>query len=177
MSDTPQKQHLPRQIDPRKFAQKGVTLSGTVALSDMPRLTEAVQGSAGDIEVELAFGIDEQGAKTVRGQARAEVTVICQRCLQPTQYALKADISLAVVWNEDQAKALSRNLEPWILGEGNADLYEAIEEELLLVLPMVVYHEKQCVDASALQAGEVAEPEQVSNNPFKVLEQLKGSPK
>lgn len=179
MSDAPSKQSLPRLVDPRKFAQKGVSLSGYVLLTDMPRLAEAVEGGAMEIEVHLEFGRDQQGAKTLVGKARAEVSVMCQRCLQPTQYELIAPIALAVVWNEDQAKNLPKSLDPWILDEGVADLYQAIEEELLLALPMVAYHEKKCIDASLLQAGEV-EPEvseDTSNNPFKVLEQLKGSPK
>ncbi len=177
MSDAPSLQFLPRQVDPRKFATKGVSLSGRIPLADMARLSEAVQSGAEEIDVHLNFGIDEQGAKTLKGSADARVSVVCQRCLQPTQLSLHADIALAVVWTEEQAQHLSKDLEPWILDEGPADLYVAVEEELLLALPMVAYHEEQCVDPAVLSVGEVVPDTQESDNPFKVLEQLKGSPK
>ena len=177
MSDAPSQPYLPRQVDPRKFAQKGINLSGRIPLSQLPRLSEAVQSGAEEVEVQVEFGVDQQRAKTLKGHAKASVSVICQRCLQPTQLILDANIALAVVWTEEQAQNLSKDLDPWILEEGPADLYEAIEEELLLVLPMVAYHEEQCIDATALSAGEVVQDEAVSDNPFKVLEQLKGSPK
>lgn len=177
MSDAPSTTFLPRQVDPRKFAQKGISLSGRIPLTALPRLNEAVQGGSEEIDVHLDFGIDEQGAKTLKGYADARVSVVCQRCLQPTELTLHADIALAVIWTEAQAQNLSKDLDPWILDEGQADLYEAIEEELLLVLPMVAYHEEQCVDPSVLSVGEVEPDTQESDNPFKVLEQLKGSPK
>lgn len=177
MSDAPLKQYLPRQVDPRKFAVKGISLSGRVPLAQLSRLSEAVQNGAEEIDVHLDFGVDPQGKRTLKGHAKASVSVMCQRCLQPTQLTLEANIALAVVWTDEQAKNLSQDLEPWILEEGPADLYQAIEEELLLVLPMVAYHEEQCIDPSTLSSGEVEQVVEVSDNPFKVLEQLKGSPK
>ncbi|UTA46346.1 YceD family protein [Simiduia sp. 21SJ11W-1] len=177
MSDAPSTTTLPRQVDPRKFAQKGISLSGRIPLKALSRLHDAVQGGAEEIDVHLNFGVDEQGAKTLKGNADARVSVVCQRCLQPTQLDLHANIALAVVWTEAQAQNLSKDLEPWILDEGPADLYDAVEEELLLALPMVAYHEEQCVDPSVLSVGEVEPDTQESDNPFKVLEQLKGSPK
>jgi uncharacterized protein len=177
MSDAPSKKLLPRQVDPRKFATKGISLSGRVPLEALPRLSEAVQSGVDEIDVHLHFGIDEQGAKTLKGSADARVSVVCQRCLQPAQLTLHADIALAVIWTEEQAQNLSKDLDPWVLEEGPADIYQAVEEELLLVLPMVAYHEEQCIDPSVLSVGDVVPDAQESNNPFKVLEQLKGSPK
>lgn len=178
MSDAPLNKHLPRQVDPRKFAQKGVGLSGQIPLASLARLSEAVAGGVDEITADLTFGVNEQGCKVMTGHAEAEVYVVCQRCLENTQLRLSADISLGIVWNEDQASNLSKDLEPWILDEGPADLYSAVEEELLLSLPMVAYHKENCIDASLLKSGEEPEeePEELSN-PFKVLEQLKGSPK
>jgi len=177
MSDAPLQTILPRQVDPRKFAQKGISLSGRVPLAQMPRLSEAVQSGDEEVDVHLEFGIDQQRAKTLKGHAKASVSVVCQRCLQPTKLTLDADIALAVVWTEEQGQDLSKDLDPLILEEGPTDLYQVVEDELLLVLPMVAYHEEQCIDASSLSAGTEVQDDKVSDNPFKVLEQLKGSPK
>jgi uncharacterized protein len=89
---------------------------------------------------------------------------------------VESNISLAVVWDEEEAEKLPESLDPWIVGEGLADFYEMIEEEMLLSLPAVAYHEEQCVDRQLFSSGQPVEVKKVKN-PFQVLEQLKSSPK
>ena len=169
---------LPRQVDPRKFAQQGVELKGTVAISALKRLSEALASTDGEVVLELSFGINEEHKRILTGTAQATVEVICQRCLDITPLTLEGNLSLAMVWSEEQAENLPKHLDPWIIGEGAADLYDIIEEELLLNLPMVSYHKEACVDKANFSSGEAVEEEVESvPNPFSVLEQLKGSPK
>lgn len=177
MSKAPSEHSLPRQVDPRKFAQQRIELEGVIEVSALPRLAAAVAEPTGRVAVELAFGIGDQGEKVLNGTARAQVQVICQRCLEAMPLELEGKLSLAIVWNEEQAESLPKYLDPWITGEGAADLYEIIEEELLLNLPMVAYHEEACVDKASFSSGEEVDEPEPANNPFSVLEQLKGSPK
>lgn len=167
---------LPRHGDPRKFAQQGIVLEGSLAIVDLPRLVDAVEDSRGDIQVALNFGLNEEGKRVVTGVAHGQVALICQRCLEPVMADVHSDISLAIVWDEDMAKALPSYLDPWIVGEGAADFYEMIEEELLLGLPPVAYHSEPCVDKGLYSSGKPVEVKE-TKNPFKVLEQLKSSPK
>ena len=67
-------------------------------------------------------------------------------------------------------------LDPWIVGEGAADFYDMIEEEMLLNLPAVAYHQEPCIDSKLFVSGELVAVKQ-EKNPFQVLEQLKSSPK
>jgi uncharacterized protein len=177
MSTDPYEKILPRQLDPRKFAQKGIALSGRIEVTDLPRVAVAVIESDSEVTVDVEFGIDSERRKTLSGTAHAKLQVICQRCLEPMALELESQLALAVVWTEEQATNLPKSLDPWILEEGVADLYEIIEEELLLNLPMVSYHENACVDASAFTSGEAVIETETKPNPFQVLEQLKGSPK
>lgn len=176
MSKPPFHKSFPRHGDPRKFAQQGIELEGNIALADLPRLVDALQDSAGDMQVALVFGINEEGKRVVTGHAAGDVALVCQRCLEPVKQRLECDISLAIVWDEDAAKALPSYLDPWIVGEGAADFYEMIEEELLLGLPPVAYHEEPCVDRKLYSSGKPVEVKE-TKNPFNVLEQLKSSPK
>lgn len=176
MSKAPSEITLPMQVDPRKFAQQGIELAGSIEVSALPRFSEALADTNGEVAVELVFGIDDEGAKVLTGTAKAKVHVVCQRCLEAMPLTLAGELSLAVVWDEEQANSLPKRLDPWITGEGSADLYEIIEEELLLNLPLVTYHEEACVSKDSFSSGEVVEPES-TKNPFSVLEQLKGSPK
>jgi len=176
MLKPPSDKQFPRQGDPRKFAQQGVSLNGHLAVKDLPRLTGALANAEGEVQAELEFAINEEGKRAVTGRAFGEVNLICQRCLEPVQVSLETDISLAVVWDEEAAKNLPAYLEPWIVGEGAADFYEMIEEELLLSLPAVAYHQEPCVDPGLYSSGKPVEVKE-TKNPFKVLEQLKSSPK
>ncbi|MBK8185977.1 MAG: DUF177 domain-containing protein [Cellvibrio sp.] len=176
MFKTPSDKALPRQVDPRRFAQQGINIDGYVPAAEMPRLIEATLDSAAKVQVELSFAVNEEKKKVVTGRACGELTLVCQRCLDPVQLPVEANVSLAIVWDEEGADALPSYLDPWIHGEGLADLYEMIEEEMLLSLPAVAYHNETCIEASLLSAGKPVEV-QVKKNPFNVLEQLKSSPK
>jgi uncharacterized protein len=167
---------LPRQLDPRKFAQQGISLQGFVPLVELPRMAEALQDTHGEVHIDLTFGLSEEKSKMVTGHARANLSLICQRCLNPVSVLVESSISLGIVWDEEHAKALPEYLEPWIVGEGSADFYDMIEEEMLLSLPTVAYHEDLCVDSKLFTSGKPVEVKQ-EKNPFQVLEQLKGSPK
>lgn len=176
MLKTPSHKQLPRQGDPRKFAQQGVSLDGFVPVVEMPRLVEVVKDTSGNIEAELVFGISEEGKRVVTGSAHGDVSLMCQRCLEPVKVLVESNISLAIVWDEEAANGLPQYLDPWIVGEGAADFYEMIEEELLLSLPAVAYHSEPCLDSKLYSSGKPVEVKE-TKNPFKVLEQLKSSPK
>lgn len=176
MFKTPSNKVLPRQGDPRKFAQHGVSLEGVIPVSELPRIIEATENSDGEVQVKLGFTISEERKKVVIGNASADLALVCQRCLEPVTVPVESNISLAIVWDEEAAKALPERFDPWITGEGMADLYDMIEEELLLSLPAVAYHEEPCLDSKLYSSGKPVEVKK-EKNPFQVLEQLKSSPK
>lgn len=178
MFAAPSEQRLPRLGNPRKFAQQGVHLSGQVPLAALERLGEVLVTHEGQAEVTLAFGVSEERKLVVRGRVGAELVLTCQRCLGPVAVPVDADIALAIVADEEAAKNLPGELDPWLLAEeeSNADLYTMVEDELLLNLPAVAYHPELCINPETLSIGkpEAAAPKE---NPFQVLEQLKGTPK
>lgn len=176
MFKTPSHKALPRQGDPRKFAQHGVTLEGFIPVSELGRIVDATESSEGEVSVNLEFALSEERKKVVTGTASAELSLVCQRCLEPVVVPVESNISLAVVWDEEEAEKLPKHLDPWITGEGVADLYEMIEEELLLSLPAVAYHQETCLDSKLYSSGKPVEVKK-EKNPFQVLEQLKSSPK
>lgn len=168
---------LPRWVDPRKFAQQGVELEGYIPPAELPRLNQAVSGVEGSVYAKLRFAIDESRFRTVTGPLRARVRTTCQRCMEETELDIASELAVGIVGSDEEAQHLPRSLEPWIVSRdaSEADLYQAVEDELLLDLPMVVYHDYACVDESLYSAGDAAESsEGGKRNPFQVLEQLKG---
>ncbi|MET0355398.1 MAG: YceD family protein [Cellvibrio sp.] len=176
MFKTPLSKPLPKQGDPRKFAQQGISLQGIVPVAELPRLAATVEETTGEIQVDLAFGINEEKKKVVTGHATADLVLVCQRCLEKVSVPVESNISLGIAWDDEEAEKLPDYLDPWITGEGVADLYDMIEEEMLLSLPKVAYHQEQCVDRQLFSSGKPVEVKK-TKNPFQVLEQLKSSPK
>lgn len=179
MSDTPFMKPLPRQIDPRKFAQQGIEIAGSVDLSELTRVNELLFSQKGRVEAELIFGIGEQRILNVVGNIKANVENVCQRCLEAVPISIDSTLSLAIQWEDSDLDRLPSRFEPWIVGEGQADIYQIIEDELLLSLPIVSYHDEECVPHDLFSSGEEAASKAIatapSTNPFKVLEGLKES--
>lgn len=168
---------LPKYIEPRKLAQKNGYFDGFLLPEDMPRVSETID-SFEKIRATLAFDIDVEKRRVMDTNITGTVKLLCQRCLEPVEHQLKASATFALVWDEERAEQLPGRFEPWIVGEDPQDLHAILEEEVLLSLPVVAYHEEPCVDASVMSVGDSAEqtdtPE-ARENPFKVLETLKNT--
>ena len=165
---------VPRHIEPRKFAQHGLQVTGEIPVDSLQRLA-AVALAVQAVSVTLQFALAQTKHRVVTGHFDGRVVMQCQRCLEPVELHLVGEVSLAMVWSEDDAKQLPSEYEPWVVAQEQADLYEIIEEELLLALPLVPTHDYDCMDRTALAPPEAAEPGKF-NNPFQVLARLKGSP-
>lgn len=177
---TPEKL-LPRRLDPRKLAHQGAVFRGVIAAESLPRLQDAVAAVrrvTANIEFRVGDQGEKQGKKIVQGSVAGDLDVICQRCLEPFNTQVKSDFTLAVVWTEEEARQLPSACDPWITGEGEGDLYEILEEELLLSLPVVSFHQGECTDKALFSSGDPAEGASGKTpNPFQVLKQLKGNTK
>lgn len=172
---------LPSQIDIRKLTTKGVEISSDFSPSVMSRLSSLLANTDGRVQADLSFYIDEDRKRRVDGRVTAQLNVVCQRCLEPVLITVNSDFNLAILWTDDEAKNLSRSLDPLIVGEELVDLADIVEEELILSLPIVSYHNSDKCQEAPLSFGEAenlpVEPEQQKENPFKVLAQLKPSEK
>ncbi|WP_078085861.1 YceD family protein [Microbulbifer mangrovi] len=176
MSIPPQKTALPRRIDARKLVQREQQLDGIVPSGALARLVSSTESVNGDVAVTLAFARDLQRNQVATGHLQLEVELLCQRCLQPVSEQIEADIAWGFVWSEEQGKSLPKSLDPVIQDGDELDLYQVLEDEILLNLPMVAFHDEECVSQDAFRSGgEEPDAGEQHENPFKVLEQLKGS--
>lgn len=176
MLTPPQRNVLPQVVEPRRLVNQGVTLVGEVAPDLCGRLTAAVLKISEPIMATLSFNTEERGRKVVHVNASTTIQIACHRCLEPMLLPLVCDTVLGIVWSEDQAKSLPRDLEPWIVEEEAGDIAALVEDELLLVLPFVIYHpEDQCSATPSYSTHEEIEESTPVDNPFSILEQLRSS--
>jgi len=169
---------LPTLVDPRKLANQGIVLEGHFEEKHLPRLALAVESIESPLAALIKFEVDQVRAKVVNGSFQIAVMVTCQRCLEPVRVNLVADIAAQIIWSEDQIGRVSGDREPWIVGDKMADLSALLEDEVLLALPLVNYHEVgSCTgDTFFSQDGpgsDEKDDEIVSDNPFNILAQLK----
>lgn len=159
---------LPRRVMARKLAARGQVLSGSVATGELSRLATVVLATEAAVEVELAFTPGDEVAE-IHGHMRVGVTMTCERCLEPVEIALAATPALGLVRSDEEAVQLPARLEPCVVPAEELDLFDLVEEELLLALPIVARHQEAC---GRLESLDPAAPE-TAGSPFRVLERLK----
>lgn len=166
---------LPTTIDVRKAAARGVSVCGLVALQKLPRLSDILATDQGDIQVSCEFLRDEENRSIVAISLTASLQVSCQRCLEPMPVSLSFDNRVAVVSDDEQARQLPSSLDPLLVAGEQCDLWSLVEEELMLGLPIVSYHDtEECKQLLQEYAGlPVAGEDAKQDNPFNMLEQLK----
>jgi uncharacterized protein len=172
-------QPLPNTLDVRKAAARGVSLSGTVEPADLGRLAELLQGKEGSVQADISLSKDEENRFLIHVVVAAQLTVTCQRCLSGLAVSLATENTIAVVWTDEQAGHLPRYLDALVCANEDCNLWELVEDELILSLPAFNYHETQeCKELLIGYAPPILEDQDGDKpNPFNVLAQLKPSKK
>jgi len=166
---------LPSLLDMRKMASRGTQLKGVLGLANLPRITDLLADSEGQVEVNCSFLNDEEGRHVLSIQFETELSVVCQRCMEPMGISVNSSSELGIVWSEDHASELPSHLEPLVLGEEQGDLWSAVEDELILSLPIVSYHETgTCVELiKQYSVVDVTADLKSEPSPFQILKKLK----
>jgi len=169
---------LPDIIKPLHLADTRQTLSGYFPLEKMSRLVPSLSAPRGIVEIELEFGIDAQKIRHAKGHIQATLNLVCQRCFHSMPFPVNAEINLGMVTTMEEVDLLPESYEPLMVKEPVISLLEMIEDELMLVLPLVIRHKESVCHVEQDFSTEPEQDRHVPNepkNPFAVLEQLKKS--
>jgi uncharacterized protein len=143
-------------------------------LSEMTRLLAVSEKRSEHVQVSVKFDVDERGLTFLSGTASALVALTCQRCNELFDTELKVDFIFSPAKNEEAAEKIPSYYDVIELDEnGEVNLRELVEEELILMIPLIPRHElKDCSADADTVWGEL--PEELEKpNPFDVLKQLK----
>jgi len=172
MADT----RIPDYVDVRKVFAQEAEIAGSMPIAGFERFRQQLTGSRGEVNFTLAFGMDGEHRRVIEGSLDANVDVLCQRCLEPVAIDLADTFALALVESEEQAGRLPVELDPWMApADGRLLLADILEEQLILCMPIVSYHNVDCTPANTASArDESNDTTQGSKpNPFAVLRDLK----
>ncbi|NQY88825.1 MAG: 23S rRNA accumulation protein YceD [Colwellia sp.] len=165
---------LPITISPSRSAQRRLVCEGVFKLSDMTRLLANCEKRSEHVQVSVKFNVDERGLAVMSGTASTLVALTCQRCNELFDHKFEVEFTFSPAKNEEAAEKIPSYYDVIELNEdGEVNLRELVEEEFMLITPLIPRHDIEDCSADADSIwGEL--PEELEKpNPFEVLKQLK----
>lgn len=108
---------------------------GALPVARLERLRAVTADADGSLQVELQLLRDKTRVPKLEGRVRGELSMICQRCLQPFLWPLDAAIDLRLVFNEEEESRVLKDSEPLLIEDDQLPFHAVVEEEVLLALP------------------------------------------
>jgi uncharacterized protein len=147
----------------------------SIPLKEFPRVLPMLAAPDGEAQGRVDFSRDGRIA-VAHVRVRAEVTLLCQRCLSPLKWPVDSEGDAALVPTAAEAERVPEYLEPVLAPEYRISIRDLVEEELLLALPLVPRHEDgECAgeraDTTQGQAS-AADPAAETHRPFGQLGEL-----
>jgi len=152
------------------------SFEGTLPIAVMSRLCEVLASTDGVVRFELDFGRDSMGTDYVDVRAQAPLTLVCQRTLEPFVLPVAVNTRLGLIKLERDEAGLPPDCEALLVsGDGRLNPADVIEDELLLVLPLVPVNPDSSLpdEVTGHEPEDDTAGERRSENPFAVLRELK----
>lgn len=127
---------LPVWVRVSDCVRRGSPLSGQHSIPDLPRVRAAVVDDAGGIQAVLRFS-REGGHTEVVGHIDGQLSLRCERCLQPYLATVAVDVHWRLVGSDAEEARLLKECEPVRVEDDRLELRAALEDEVLLALPIV----------------------------------------
>ena len=171
----------PRALNVRQFCSQQQHLASEWSTLSLSRLGEGLFAEPAPTQ-RVQWSLQGQLVPSPAGEpelwlhllAQVSVTLQCQRCLQAMDQPLRVDRRFRFVRTEAEAERLDEVSEDDVLVlSPKIDAMELLEDELILVLPLVPRHEPACPNPLPLPADEL-DPEEPAPNPFAALAALRG---
>jgi len=141
---------LPLNFKPEELCKRasaaGVVFEGEMGVEKLLELNnEFKKHSLTPVHYHLRFYLDGEGRAVIEGEMAGDFELVCQRCLQPMSYTVKASVSVSPIASDAQAKQLPAHYEPLLMTNGEVNFAQWIAEELHLALPLVARHDTACL--------------------------------
>lgn len=149
------------------MAHGGLVWEHEFSDTSFERLADAAVSIQPQVTIKLQFAkLDKR--PTIHGEMQAEVELVCQRCMRNMQYPLHETFELMLIEKEAELVSVPETHEPWIANALHLNVFELVEEQLLLALPLIAKHadERECAQANAdvLNQSQPDEPVSLSSD-------------
>ena len=161
---------LRRRYQIQKEVSRGGYFQGKIEVGDLARLSEFLPSDQAKIAVEFNISQSDYDAPMLEGRLETSLDVECQRCLEAMELPLQIDFKLLV--NADDDMVAESSLDTVFSDDGTIDIYEVVEDEIILGLPLVIMHDDVACN-EFWQTQEEGSERATKENPFSVLAKLK----
>lgn len=167
---------ISRRVDPVVLANRDERIAGNLPIQSFTRLSSLLQTSDGNVQIRIAFAAGENDHPLISGDIQAKVAVSCQRCLQTMPLELETEFRVIALESDSEDGEGHGLFDAVLTDNGEIDLYELIEDELLMAMPMAPMHAsgEPCATTGARsEQPDVADNGSAkSQRPFKDLDKL-----
>ncbi|MFA9438503.1 DUF177 domain-containing protein [Uliginosibacterium sp. sgz301328] len=157
--------------DPFEFARRGGRIEGVVDAAGLPRLIDMLRSTASQPVGYVVTGESEKSALGeklfLHVQAGGELVLGCQRCLEELPYVVDVDARLLLVSADEPLPddELEDDSHDPVHAGRDFDVRQALEEELILALPLAPVHDVCDAPVEAVRDEDAS--------PFAALKSLK----
>jgi uncharacterized protein len=116
---------------------------GSWPVADLARLQERLASNHGELRYQIDGAFDDQGRPALRVQIDGKLELICQRCLDGSEFAVRIDAVLALATSQAAIDVQPVDVDgtEWILATNAMPVRDLLEDELLLAVPLAPRHE------------------------------------
>jgi uncharacterized protein len=172
---------LPKILDAEKLARKNSIIEGYLLLSSLNEVSEYKSNKNATVTGSFKFYRNKNKRVFIDGVINTELQLVCQRCMQLVLYPISSKFTLACIDNQEKEVQLSEQHEFVLLNNGKLAVSDMLQEEILLAMPIVAYHDIKdcagianysCKDKSG-NSDQCSQKTSNSKNPFAILKHLK----
>jgi len=174
-------QQKPLILDPIKAAKEERKIHQTFTFSHLPQLHHCIMDGSYHFDFIAQFRYENHKA-LLDGRLSGTLMLVCQRTLEPYEYIFDAPLYLGFVTDDRFFKNFPENYEPYVYHDNQINLVELIEEEILLLIPMIPKKPlSDCQDqqntsyCGVFETSDIEKPDKP--NPFAALKALKPTKK
>jgi uncharacterized protein len=145
-----------KPLEVERLAEAAAELDFAVPLQELPGLRSLRGGVGGEVHGRAHFR-RQRGLAVAELAVQGNVTLECQRCMQPMQVPVDSRVRVALIGSEAEAARVPEDLEPMLAPGGRISIAPLHEQGTA------------CADGAP---GQAAEPAEVTQTPFAQLAQL-----
>jgi uncharacterized protein len=130
-------------IDSFELARSGRKMSGDIPVERLARLGEFLSSANGTLHYRINGLILDDGAAGADLELTATLPLVCQRCSESLEFKLDRTVRFRFVSSEEALNALPIDDDEVdaVVGSRTMNLYDWIEDEAILSLPLVPRHD------------------------------------
>jgi uncharacterized protein len=123
------------------LCDREAALRGDVRLAELTRLSPLLHAqSDGCVAASLCCSRSVDGRGVLRLDFRADVELVCQRCLEPMPYSIDETVEWVLADDGLSGDAAGQGLEVLELGGERLRPLDLLEDEMIVSLPLVPRH-------------------------------------